>query len=137
MTDKNRITEVKSEQWETGSNRQVATYKVTQLIWLMIGILEAAFALRILLKLIAANPSSPIAALVYTFTGLFLIPFSGLTVTPSVGGMVLEISTFIAMLIYALVGWAIERLVWLIFYSPRGPVVEVTQTKSHEDKSSS
>lgn len=136
MTDKNRITEVKSEQWETGSNRQVATYKVTQLIWLMVGILEATFALRILLKLIAANPSSPIAALVYAFTGLFLIPFSGLTVTPSAGGMVLEISTFIAMLIYALVGWAIERLVWLIFYRPRGPVVEVTQTKSHEDKSS-
>ncbi len=137
MTDKNRVVEVKSEQWETGSERQVATFKVTQLIWLIVGVLEAAFALRVLLKLIAANPSSPIASLIYAFTGLFLIPFAGLTITPSAGGIVLEVSTFIAMLIYALVGWAIERLVWLIFYRPRGPVVEVTQTKSHEDKSNS
>lgn len=135
MTDKNRITEVKSEQWETGSDRQVATFKVTQLIWLMVGILEAALALRFLLKLIAANPSSPIAALIYDFTDLFLIPFSGLTVTPAAGGMVLEISTLIAMLIFGLVGWAFERLVWVVFYRPRGPIVEVTQTKSHEDRS--
>ena len=137
MANKNRITGVKSEHWETGSNRQTATFKLNQLIWLIIGILEAAFALRILLKLIAANPSSPIAALIYDFTDLFLIPFSGLTVTPSAGGMVLEISTFIAMLIFALGGWIIDRLVWLIFYRPRGPVVQVTQTKSHEDKSNS
>jgi uncharacterized protein YggT (Ycf19 family) len=54
---------------------------VTQLIWLIVVILEAALALRILLKLIAANPSSPIAAFIYDVTDLFLIPFSGLTVT--------------------------------------------------------
>ena len=54
------------------------------------------------------------------------------TPTPAAGGMVLEISSLFAMLIYALIAWAVERVIWLIFYRPRGPVVEVTQTTTNE-----
>jgi len=46
--------------------------------------------------------------LIYGFTNLFLFPFVGLTGTPAAGGMVLEISSVIAMLVYALAGWAFE-----------------------------
>jgi hypothetical protein len=70
--------------------------------------------------------------LIYGFTNLFLSPFAGLTPTPASGGMVLEISSFIAMLVYALVAFAIERLVWVIFYRPRARVVAVTQSSSSE-----
>src|SRR4030065_138672 len=48
-------------------------------------ILEALIALRIGLKLIGANPSSPLAVFVYGFTSLFLFPFKGLIGTPTVG----------------------------------------------------
>ncbi len=133
MTDSNKVTEVRSEQWEPDRERQIFTFKITQLIWWLLGILEGLLALRFILKLIAANPGSPIAAWIYTFTGLFLIPFRGLTATPAAYGMVLEVSTLIAMLIYGLIVWAVERLIWLIFYRPRGPMVEVTQTRSHEN----
>jgi len=109
------ITEVRTERVEPGREQRVFTFKFTQLVWLLLGILEALLALRILLKLIAANPNSPIASLIYSFTDLFLVPFAGLTPTPSAGGMVLEISTIFAMIIYALVGWAIERVIWLLF----------------------
>jgi hypothetical protein len=85
-------------------------------------------ALRIGLKLIGANAASPIAVFIYGFTSIFLLPFQGLTGTPEAGGMVLEISSIIAMVVYALIGWALERLIWVIFYRPRGPVVGVTQT---------
>jgi len=132
MEDTNRTTEVRSEQLEQNRGRQVFTFKATQLIWLLLGILEGLLALRFLLKLIAANPESPIAAFIYAISGLFLGPFRGLTTTPVAGGMVLEISTLFALLIYGLVGWAVERLIWLILYRPHGPVVEVTKTKSHE-----
>ena len=73
------------------------SFTVMFAVWLMFGILETLIALRILLKLIGANPGSPIA-----------------------------------MLIYALVAWAVERVIWLIFYRPRGPVVEVTRTTNTE-----
>jgi hypothetical protein len=46
--------------------------------------------------------------------------------------MVLELSSFFAMLIYALIAWAVERIVWLIFYRPRGPVVSVSETTTNE-----
>ena len=95
------------------------TLKATQLIWLLVGILEAFLGLRIFLKLIGANPANLFADFLYNFTDLFVIPFSGLTRTPAVGDMVLEISTFIAMLFYGLLGWAAERIVWLLFYKPR------------------
>ena len=133
MSERNKVTEVRSEQYEPDRERQIFTFKVTQLIWLLLGVLEGFLALRVLLKLIAANPGSPIAALIYSFTDLFLIPFKGLTATPASGGFVLELSTMIAMIIYGLIGWAIERLIWIIFSRPRGPVVELTETQSHEN----
>jgi hypothetical protein len=45
--------------------------------------------------------------------------------------MVLEIPTLIAMLVYGLIGWAIERIIWVIFYRPRGPVTQTTTTDQH------
>lgn len=124
----NRISEVQTTSKEPDRERRIMTFKATQLVWLLLGILEGMIALRILLKLIGANPESPIAIFIFGFTSLFLAPFAGLTATPSAGGMVLEISSFIAGVVYALIGWALERLIWVIFYRPRGSMVGVTQT---------
>src|SRR5262245_65831760 len=60
--------------------RQQALTQISQFIWLLFGALEALIALRIFLKLIAANPANPFARLVYGLTDLFLWPFFGLTV---------------------------------------------------------
>jgi len=127
-----RMTEVKSVQQEPEREQRIFTFKITQLIWLFLGILEALIALRIGLKLIGANPDSPIVAVIYAFTSVFLFPFEGMTATPTAGGMVLELSSFFAMVIYALIAWAVERTVWLLFYRPRGPVVGTTQTTTSE-----
>lgn len=127
-----RMTEVKSVQQEPEREQRIFSFKITQLIWLFLGILEALIALRIGLKLIAANPASPIVSLIYGFTHLFLFPFEGMTATPAAGGMVLELSSIFAMLIYALIAWVVERLVWLLLYRPRGPVVGTTQTTTSE-----
>jgi uncharacterized protein YggT (Ycf19 family) len=124
MSSENRVTEVRSVQRDPDREQRIFTLKATEIVWLLFGILEALIALRFVFKLIAANPGSPIVALVYGITDLFLIPFAGLTATPSAGGMVLEISSLIAMVVYALVAWAIGRLVWVLFYRPRTGVVE-------------
>jgi len=127
-----RMTEVKSVQQEPEREQRIFTFKVTQLIWLFLGILEALIALRIGLKLIGANPESPIVALIYGLTFLFLFPFEGMVVTPSSGSIVLELSSLFAMLIYGLIAWVVERTVWVLFYRPRGPVVGTTQTTTSE-----
>lgn len=132
MSNDTRVSEVTSSQREPGRERQILSFKATQLIWLLLGILEALIALRIGLKLIGANADSSIVALIYGFTGLFLFPFTGLVNSPAAGNMVLELSSMFAMLIYALIAWAVERVVWLIFYRPGGPLVDTTQTTTSE-----
>ena len=131
MSDR-QVSETRSSQREPGLDRRVFTFKATYLIWLGLGLLEALIAFRILLKLIAANPDNPFAKLVYTLSGLFVFPFLGLVPAPAAGGAVLEISSIIAMLVYALLGWAVERIVWVIFYRPREAAVAVTQTTQSE-----
>jgi hypothetical protein len=103
----------------TPTDQRVFTFKLTQLVWLLFGLLEALIALRVGLKLIGANPGNPFAALVYNLSAVFLWPFFGLTGTPAANGMVLEVPSIIAMFVYALVAWAIASLVWLILYRPR------------------
>lgn len=132
MSNDNRVLEVRTSQRDPEREQRIFTFKATQLIWLLFGILEALIALRIGLKLIGANPGSSIVALIYGFTDLFLFPFTGLIGSPTAGSMVLELSSMFAMLIYGLIAWAVERIVWLIFYRPRLPVVGVTQTTTSE-----
>jgi len=132
MSNDTRVSEVTSSQREPEREQRIMTFKVTQLIWLLLGILEALIALRIGLKLVGANPGSPIVALIYGFTGLFLFPFTGLINSPTAGNLVLELSSMFAMLIYGLIGWAVERVVWLIFYRPQAAAVGTTQTTTSE-----
>jgi hypothetical protein len=107
--------------------RSVTINRIAQFIWLLFGSLEGLLGLRFFLKLIAANPSNPFASLVYSFSDLFLWPFAGLTRTPSAEGMVLEIHTLIAMIVYALLAWVLVKLTWILFYHPDDRRVEVIE----------
>lgn len=124
MTD---YKEVRTTQHEAGQEQRVATFKITQLIWLFLGLLEAALGLRVIFKLIAVNGANPFASFLYSVTDLFLAPFASLAGAPAAGGMVLEVSTILAMIVYALLAWALERIVYVLFYRPRG-AVSVRQT---------
>ena len=135
MSNDSRTTEVTSTQREPEREQRIITFKATQLIWLLFGILEVLIALRIGLKLIGANGDSPIVSVIYGFTNLFLFPFTSLIGSPSSGGMVLELSSLFAMLIYGLVAWAVTRTIWLIFYRPSRPMVGVTETTTSEHRS--
>ena len=125
---------VKTTQHEEGRERRIATFKATQLIWLMLGMLEVLIALRVVFKLIAVNADNLFASLLYFVSGIFVAPFASLADAPALGGMVLEISSIIAMGVYALVFWAVERLIWVIFYRPREATVAVTRRMSSEQR---
>lgn len=103
---------------DLNAERHAEVSRFAQLIWLFFGVLEALIGIRVVLKLIAANPANPFANLIYSITNVFLQPFVGLTVTPEAQGIVLEIPAIIAIFAYALLGWVIVRLVWLLFYRP-------------------
>src|SRR5829696_4389969 len=99
-------------------------HKVTQFIWLIFGGLEALIGIRVILMLIGANPANPFTAFVYQLSSLFLWPFQNIVVNPAFQNSVLEITSIIAMIVYPLIGWAIVRLIWVLFY--RAPSSQVT-----------
>jgi len=123
--------EVRTTETEPGRGQRFATFKATQLIWLLLGLVEAGIALRVVFKLVGVNASNAFATFLYNTTGIFVAPFASLTGAPASNGMVLEISSIIAMLVYLLIAWGLERIVYVVFYRPRGPV-SVSQTTLSE-----
>jgi hypothetical protein len=103
--------------------------KVCQLVWLCVAIVEVLIGLRVLLKLIGANPNNAFASFVYNVAAVFLAPFFGLTSSPAAGGSVLEVPSIIAMLLYAFVGWGVVRIIRLLFNRP------MTRSSSTYDRS--
>ena len=114
--------EVRTSQHEVGQEQRVASIKATQLIWWLLGLVEAVLGLRFIFKLIGVNAANPFAAFLYKISGFIVKPFASLTGAPEAAGMVFEFSTLLAMIIYGLIGWGLERLVYVIFYRPRGPM---------------
>jgi len=112
---------------ELGREQRAATFRATQIILLPFLFIEAVLGLRVVFKLIGVNTANPFATLLYSVTAFLVAPFAGLFGSPALGNMVLEISTIIAMIVYLLIAWGLERIVYVLFYRPRGPV-SVRQT---------
>lgn len=72
------------------------------IICLVFTVIEILIGIRVLLKLFGANPAAEFTGLIYAFTDPFVAPFQGVFPTPSGYGSVLEISSALAIPIYAL-----------------------------------
>jgi hypothetical protein len=89
-----------------------AGFKVEQIVYLIFGILEAILGLRVVLSLLGANQANSFAHLVYSVSYSFVAPFFGLFGYQFQAGVSrLEIETLVAMVVYAIVGWIIIKLV--------------------------
>lgn len=111
--------------YDASSEERQFLRQVTNMIWLVMGALEVLILLRIFLKLIAANPNNPFAAFVYNLSLIFVSPFLGLTASPAVGGMVFEIPSVIALLVYGLLTWFVVAIIWTVFEKPRARRISV------------
>ncbi len=93
------------------------------LLSLVIGIIAILIALRIVLKLLAANTESGFARFIYSVTGPLVGPFQNIFGTPAAGnGAILELSSILAIAIYLLVGWLLIKLVQLVIDRPTNGV---------------
>ena len=89
--------------------------RIVMLIYYAFGILESLLFIRFVLRLMGANPNSPFAVLMYSLTQPFLFLFEGLLPTPRAGGSAVEFITLVAIIIYALLAFAIVRLIRLMY----------------------
>ena len=84
---------------------------LARLIYFIFGVIIAFIALRFILLLLAANQGSPFVDFVYAVSGLFVAPFYGVFGnTPQFGASVVDVSSVVAIVVYALIAWAVTSL---------------------------
>ncbi len=91
-------------------------WRAVQLIYLVFGVIDGLLLIRMVLKLLGANPHAGFSNWLYSVTDVFLVPFKNLLPTIGNEQSQLEMSLVIAILVYALIGWAIARLFAIVFY---------------------
>ena len=85
-------------------------YRGIQVVWYLLGLLEALLVFRFILKILAANPSAGFVNFIYTVSYPFTAPFLTVFRITRVEGNIFEWTTLLAMLVYLLIAWAIVRL---------------------------
>jgi uncharacterized membrane protein len=114
---------------DVAAERRMGLFQINRIMWSILAFLEILLAGRFLLRLIAANPDSGFAVLMYGVTGIFVGPFNGLISTPTYAGSALEITTLIAMIVYALIFWGIAYVIRMIVDRPNALTFTRTTTE--------
>lgn len=85
------------------------------LIYFFFGALEILLAFRLVLKVMGASILSAFVRGIYGLSGLFILPFEGIFRKGFTEGLettsVLEPSTMVAIVVYAIAAWGIVKLV--------------------------
>jgi hypothetical protein len=83
-------------------------------IYFVFGVIIAFILLRMILLLLAANQTNAFVDFVYSVSAVFVAPFFGIfSYTPAYGASVFEVSSLVAVVVYALLCWGLVALVTL------------------------
>lgn len=91
--------------------RQQPIRRVSRIVWGVFYVILAFLLLRFGLKLIGANSATPFVDLIYTVSGLFILPFQYILPAARSGRSILEWTTLVAMFGYWFIAWILMRLV--------------------------
>jgi YggT family protein len=102
------------------ANQNSSIARIVNIVYFLFGILELLLAIRVVLHLIGANAENGFANFIYALSGPFVALFVSLLKNPVLSAAsVLEITTIIAMIVYAIAAWLIGRVIWLALSRPR------------------
>lgn len=83
--------------------------------YLIFAVISVLILIRVVLKVLGANTAVPFTGFVYGITDFLLAPFRGLLPVYASGHSVFEAWAVIGLIVYALVGYVIARLVAIMF----------------------
>jgi len=93
-----------------------------------LSVLEVVLGLRLLFRLLGANTANSFITLLYGLSHVFVSPFHGIFNDQALGNhRVFEVSTLIAILLFALIGWGLVALAETIL-RPRVASLERTSS---------
>lgn len=99
------------------------TQTIEYFIYFVFSVLEILLAFRLVLKFMGASTASGFVRLIYGVTGVFTLPFVGMfhqAVAPGLETVsILEPSTIVALIVYAILAWGIVMLVRVLSREPQ------------------
>ena len=107
----------------TPAEQRLATLdRAKQIVWFIIGLIIAAIALRFVLLMLGANQGNGFVTFIYGLSGIFVLPFQGIFGSePTYGRSYFETASLIAIAVYLLLGWIINRVLELVLAPPTPP----------------
>jgi YggT family protein len=96
----------------------------TRLIWFLTGLLLVGLVLRFVFKATGANAGSGFVNFVYNSTAVFVAPFRGIFTDSVSGNNVFEVSTLIAIVVWALIAFFVTWLLGIVLGGPSRGVRE-------------
>jgi uncharacterized protein YggT (Ycf19 family) len=89
------------------------SFRVVQTVWFLLGLVEAIIGLRVILRAAAANDTG-FVSLIYGLSEPLVAPFRGITADYVSSGIVVEIGSLIAMLVYLIAAYLVVKLVRIV-----------------------
>lgn len=102
---------------DDGNQRRANIRERTRLItYFVLGVLEVILLLRFVFRLLGASTANGFIMFLYDLSHVFVVPFNGIFHNAALGSVsVFEVSTLLAMVVYALLAWGIVVLAKVIF----------------------
>lgn len=85
-------------------------YRGTQIVWYILGVIEALLVFRFVLKLLGANPDAGFTSFIYGATQIFAAPFLNVFGVSQVAGSIFEWTTLLALFVYWVIAFGIIKL---------------------------
>jgi YggT family protein len=103
---------------DEAADRLTALDFATRIIWFLTGLLLVGLVIRFILKATGANTASSFVSFVYNATAAFVAPFRGIFTDSVSGSNVLEVSTIVAIIIWALIAFFVTWLLGILLGGP-------------------
>ncbi len=111
-------------------NNDIMLYRTAQLVQYLHGIIAGFILVRMLLKLLGANPGAAFTDFIYGVSGAFIAPFGAVFNSTTIGNSVIEWSAVLALIVYWLIAQAIIQL--LSMNRTVGPHEADVELRAHE-----
>lgn len=101
---------------DKNQSRANMRYWITTVTYFVLGVLEVILLLRLIFRLLGANQGNAFITFLYNLSHIFVVGFNGIFNDQALGThSVFELSTVIAMIVYALLAWGIVSLGRVLF----------------------
>ena len=88
---------------------------ISRIVYYILAVLEVILGLRFIFRLLGASQGNDFVMFLYNLSHVFVGPFNGIFNDQALGRSVFELSTIVAMLVYALIAWGIVSLGRVVF----------------------